>query len=95
MSKEQKVLSTPKDGWEGLKENFAKDATAGFVVFLLALPFPSKQLGARQSRNQSLRLAYMAVQTGEAPEHDQQRRQNSGNQPGQGNRRRSATSGFQ
>lgn len=38
MSEERKVLSAPKDGWEGLKENFAKDATAGFVVFLLALP---------------------------------------------------------
>jgi MFS superfamily sulfate permease-like transporter len=38
MSKEQQRLSLPKDGWEGLKENFAKDATSGFVVFLLALP---------------------------------------------------------
>ncbi|MFM2250964.1 MAG: hypothetical protein RLZZ358_1891 [Bacteroidota bacterium] len=28
----------PKDGWAGLKENFAADATAGFVVFLLAMP---------------------------------------------------------
>lgn len=28
----------PKDGIEGLKENFASDATSGFVVFLLALP---------------------------------------------------------
>ena len=29
---------TPKDGWAGLKENFAADAMAGFVVFLLAMP---------------------------------------------------------
>jgi MFS superfamily sulfate permease-like transporter len=28
----------PKDGWAGLKENFAADATAGVVVFLLAMP---------------------------------------------------------
>lgn len=28
----------PKDGWAGLKENFAADITAGFVVFLLAMP---------------------------------------------------------
>ncbi len=28
----------PKDGWAGLKENFTADATAGFVVFLLAMP---------------------------------------------------------
>jgi len=28
----------PKDGWAGLKENFTTDATAGFVVFLLAMP---------------------------------------------------------
>ena len=28
----------PKDGWAGFKENFVTDATAGFVVFLLAMP---------------------------------------------------------
>lgn len=28
----------PADGWAGLKENFTKDALAGFLVFLLALP---------------------------------------------------------
>ncbi len=28
----------PKDGIEGLKENFSGDATSGFMVFLLALP---------------------------------------------------------
>lgn len=28
----------PADGIKGLKENFAADATAGFIVFLLALP---------------------------------------------------------
>lgn len=38
MNKEQNLLSIPKEGWEGFKENFAKDATSGFVVFLLALP---------------------------------------------------------
>ncbi len=38
MNNKRAVLSTPKTGWEGFKENFAKDATAGFVVFLLALP---------------------------------------------------------
>lgn len=30
--------SVPKDGLEGLKQNFGKDVTSGFVVFLLALP---------------------------------------------------------
>src|SRR5438105_12785927 len=28
----------PKDGLEGLKENFTADALSGFLVFLLALP---------------------------------------------------------
>ncbi|MEY4954796.1 MAG: hypothetical protein RI981_881 [Bacteroidota bacterium] len=28
----------PQDGFAGLKENFAHDATSGFIVFLLALP---------------------------------------------------------
>lgn len=28
----------PKDGLEGLKENFSADAISGFIVFLLALP---------------------------------------------------------
>jgi len=31
-------LSLPKDGIEGLKENFSSDAISGFIVFLLALP---------------------------------------------------------
>lgn len=31
-------IPTPKDGLAGLKENFATDATSGFIVFLLALP---------------------------------------------------------
>lgn len=30
--------SIPKDGLEGLKENFSADAVSGFIVFLLALP---------------------------------------------------------
>ncbi|MDP4998064.1 MAG: Na-translocating system protein MpsB [Saprospiraceae bacterium] len=34
----KKVVSVPKDGLEGLKENFAQDLSSGFVVFLLALP---------------------------------------------------------
>jgi hypothetical protein len=38
MSKEKNTLPIPKDGLEGLKENFVSDLTAGFVVFLLALP---------------------------------------------------------
>ena len=36
--KETLKTQTPKDGWAGLKENFTADATAGFVVFLLAMP---------------------------------------------------------
>jgi MFS superfamily sulfate permease-like transporter len=31
-------LALPKDGFAGLKENFASDAISGFIVFLLALP---------------------------------------------------------
>lgn len=31
-------LSIPKDGIEGLKENFSSDSVSGFIVFLLALP---------------------------------------------------------
>src|SRR6476659_9501575 len=40
----QEKMSTPKkryipaDGLAGLKENFTKDALAGFLVFLLAMP---------------------------------------------------------
>jgi MFS superfamily sulfate permease-like transporter len=36
--KKNKILEIPKDGWEGLKENFKGEAIAGFMVFLLALP---------------------------------------------------------
>jgi MFS superfamily sulfate permease-like transporter len=36
--KETLKTQAPKDGWAGLKENFIADATAGFVVFLLAMP---------------------------------------------------------
>jgi MFS superfamily sulfate permease-like transporter len=36
--KSKTKIQVPKDGWAGLKENFAADATAGFVVFLLAMP---------------------------------------------------------
>jgi MFS superfamily sulfate permease-like transporter len=31
-------IALPKDGLEGLKENFSTDAISGFIVFLLALP---------------------------------------------------------
>ncbi|MBI3221444.1 MAG: SulP family inorganic anion transporter [Bacteroidetes bacterium] len=33
-----KVLEIPKDGLEGLKQNWKVDAVSGFLVFLLALP---------------------------------------------------------
>jgi MFS superfamily sulfate permease-like transporter len=33
-----KTLEIPKDGLQGLKQNFRSDAVAGFLVFLLALP---------------------------------------------------------
>lgn len=36
----------PKDGFEGLKENFSSDATSGFLVFLLALPLSLGIAGA-------------------------------------------------
>src|SRR5215470_15490693 len=32
------TLEIPKDGLEGLKQNWQKDALSGFLVFLLALP---------------------------------------------------------
>jgi MFS superfamily sulfate permease-like transporter len=38
MGEDRKFLAVPKDGMAGLKENFISDASAGFVVFLLALP---------------------------------------------------------
>ncbi|MDB4484426.1 SulP family inorganic anion transporter [bacterium] len=38
MKNHQETLLPPKDGLEGLKQNFSTDATSGFVVFLLALP---------------------------------------------------------
>lgn len=38
MNQPSNLLPTPKDGLAGLKENFVSDLTAGFVVFLLALP---------------------------------------------------------
>ena len=33
-----KTLEIPKDGFEGLKQNWRSDAISGFMVFLLALP---------------------------------------------------------
>jgi len=33
-----KTLEIPKDGFEGLKQNWRSDALSGFMVFLLALP---------------------------------------------------------
>jgi MFS superfamily sulfate permease-like transporter len=33
-----KTIEIPKDGFEGLKQNFTTDALSGFLVFLLALP---------------------------------------------------------
>src|SRR5258708_31646997 len=33
-----KTTEIPKDGLEGLKQNWTSDALAGFLVFLLALP---------------------------------------------------------
>ncbi|WP_305952133.1 SulP family inorganic anion transporter [Emticicia oligotrophica] len=36
--KNNSKLTLPKDGIEGLKENFSTDAVSGFIVFLLALP---------------------------------------------------------
>ncbi len=38
--------SLPKDGFEGLKENFSIDALSGFLVFLLALPLSLGIAGA-------------------------------------------------
>jgi MFS superfamily sulfate permease-like transporter len=38
--------SFPKDGFEGLKENFSSDAVSGFLVFLLALPLSLGIAGA-------------------------------------------------
>lgn len=38
MNTDQEPLSVPKDGLEGLNQNFSQDATSGLVVFLLALP---------------------------------------------------------
>src|SRR6185369_4532608 len=33
-----KTLEIPKDGLEGLKQNWTADALSGFLVFLLAMP---------------------------------------------------------
>jgi len=38
MSTQKAKRYIPADGWAGLKENFSKDALAGFLVFLLAMP---------------------------------------------------------
>jgi uncharacterized protein YbcC (UPF0753/DUF2309 family)/MFS superfamily sulfate permease-like transporter len=38
VNQQNSTLPTPKDWLAGLKENFVPDLTAGFVVFLLALP---------------------------------------------------------
>jgi len=38
--------SIPKDGFEGLKQNFSSDALSGFLVFLLALPLSLGIAGA-------------------------------------------------
>ncbi len=46
MSKENKKRILPKDGFQGLKENFSNDAISGFLVFLLALPLSLGIAGA-------------------------------------------------
>ena len=38
LSMSKSIISLPKDGIAGLKENFTSDAMSGFIVFLLALP---------------------------------------------------------
>lgn len=38
MNKSSGKRFIPADGWEGLKQNFSKDAMSGFLVFLLAMP---------------------------------------------------------
>ena len=38
MKEDHQISQLPKDGLAGLTQNFGKDATSGFVVFLLALP---------------------------------------------------------
>lgn len=35
---QQSNINKPKDGFAGLRENFSSDLTAGFILFLLALP---------------------------------------------------------
>lgn len=43
-----KTLEIPKDGLDGLKQNFSADAISGFLVFLLALPL---SLGIAKASN--------------------------------------------
>lgn len=38
MSLPSRHLKVPADGWAGLRQHWAVDATAGFIIFLLALP---------------------------------------------------------
>ena len=38
MKEDHQTSQLPKDGLAGLTQNFGKDVTSGFVVFLLALP---------------------------------------------------------
>ncbi|NBX80601.1 MAG: SulP family inorganic anion transporter [Flavobacteriales bacterium] len=42
----KKHHNIPKDGFEGLKQNFSSDAVSGFLVFLLALPLSLGIAGA-------------------------------------------------
>ncbi len=46
MPTQNKKRILPKDGFQGLKENFSNDALSGFLVFLLALPLSLGIAGA-------------------------------------------------
>lgn len=48
MNKNSNKRFIPADGWEGLKQNFSKDAMSGFLVFLLAMPL---SLGIAKASN--------------------------------------------
>lgn len=48
MDKNSSKRFIPADGWEGLKQNFSKDAMSGFLVFLLAMPL---SLGIAKASN--------------------------------------------
>src|SRR6476620_4813394 len=56
-----KTIEVPKDGLEGLKQNWTADALSGFLVFLLAMPL---SLGIAKASGFSAAMGVLTAMVG-------------------------------